>query len=57
MGKVKPSCSTHPKYKGIKAPTVACEDCWAFWFGLADTCKNCGCEEKYNEVNSKLNGL
>jgi hypothetical protein len=25
-------CPTHPRYKAIRKPRVACEACWAKWF-------------------------
>lgn len=54
MASKTPACKTHPKYKGIKAPSVPCEPCWAYWFGMSEQCINCGCDLKYAEVNKTL---
>ena len=38
-------CKTHPRYRGLLKPRVACEACWRFYFGISETCQNCGCQE------------
>lgn len=38
-------CKKHPKYLGVKQPKVLCEECWAMYLGMSETCKNCGCQE------------
>ena len=40
------TCKQHPTYKGFRKPRVACEECWAIYFGISETCRNCGCNEQ-----------
>lgn len=47
-------CKAHPKYTGAKKPKASCEDCWAYWLGMSDRCKNCGCEDKARDVLDRM---
>jgi hypothetical protein len=38
-------CPAHPKYDARKEPTVACARCWQLYFGISDSCINCGCQQ------------